>query len=93
MENRNCGCANDCTTRREMIDEIRSLNFAIIELSLYLDTHPFDKKALCLHDKYCKELDELKEKYQKAFGPLTIKYPSDDWKWLEGSWPWERGNF
>lgn len=26
-------------TRNEMLEEIKSLNFAIIELGLYLDTH------------------------------------------------------
>ena len=44
----------DCEERREMIQEIRSLDFAIVELALYLDTHPEDEKALCLHRKYTK---------------------------------------
>ncbi len=104
-ENRNCGCNcgnenemmnnndYDCETRREMMQQIQALNFAIIELGLYLDTHPEDQKALCLHNKYCKELDELEEQYQKAFGPLTIKFPCNKWRWLEEPWPWERGNF
>ena len=104
-ENRNCGCDcnnenemmnhndYDCETRREMMNQIQSLNFAIIELGLYLDTHPDDQKALCLHNKYCKELDELEEQYQKVFGPLTIKFPCNKWRWLEEPWPWERGNF
>ena len=35
--------------RREMINDIRGLEFAITELALYLDTHPEDSKALCLH--------------------------------------------
>ena len=102
-ENRDCTCTCSCScennqinnddVRRTMINEIRSLDFAINELALYLDTHPDDQKALCLHRKYCKEIRDLKDKYQKMFGPLTIFYPCNKWRWLEEPWPWERGDF
>lgn len=48
-ENRNqCECEEhmentvNCDVRREMINNIRCLEFAITELALYLDTHPED---------------------------------------------------
>ena len=63
-----------------------------VELALYLDTHPDDTKALCLHNKYSKELKEICDKYQKVYGPLTIEYPCNKWRWLEEPWPWEGGN-
>ena len=107
-ENRNCDCGNtmkmqmncdcevertvDCEARREMIEQIRCYDFAITELALYLDTHPEDQKALCLHKKYCKQVKELKDKYQKVYGPLSIYYPCNKWRWLEEPWPWEGGN-
>ena len=104
-ENRNCNCQNnemnmsmndyDCNdkemTRAEMLKKIKCLKFAVVELALYLDTHPDDTKALCLHNKYCKELKELTDKYQKVYGPLTIEYPCNKWRWLEEPWPWEGG--
>lgn len=83
----------NCETRREMMQQIRCYEFAITELALYLDTHPEDEKALCLHRKYCKIAKELKDKYQKVYGPLTINFPCNKWRWLEEPWPWERGNF
>lgn len=102
-ENRNCNyncqceCVSehtvDCDLRREMIEQIRCYEFAINELALYLDTHPEDEKALCLHRKYSKQLRDLKDKYQKVYGPLTIKFPCNKWRWLEEPWPWERGNY
>ena len=95
--NNGCGCdperTVDCDMRREMMDQIRSYDFAIVELALYLDTHPEDQRALCLHKKYCKQLKELKDKYQKVYGPLTINYPCNKWRWLEEPMPWERGNY
>lgn len=87
-----CGCM-DKMTREEMIMKIREYNFAIIELGLYLDTHPEDEKALCLHREYTKKLKDLKDKYQKVYGPLTIYFPCNKWRWLEDPWPWERGNY
>ena len=103
-ENRNCPCIenkpaendNDkCdrdNKREKMLREIKALNFSVIELALYLDTHPDDQRALCLHRKYTNELKDLKDKFQKIYGPLTFYFPCNKCRWLEEPWPWERGN-
>lgn len=85
-------CPRDCK-REEMAMKIRELDFALVELGLYLDTHPEDRKALCLHNNYARQVKELKDKYQKVYGPLTMDYPCNKWRWLEQPWPWERGNY
>ncbi len=82
----------DCQEKEEMLQNIRCLEFAITELGLYLDTHPEDQKALCLHRKYSNELKTMKDAYQKVYGPLTIKFPCNKWRWLEEPWPWEGGD-
>ena len=82
----------DCQEKEEMLQNIRCLEFAITELGLYLDTHPEDQKALCLHRKYSNELKTMKDAYQKIFGPLTIIFPCNKWRWLEEPWPWEEGD-
>ncbi len=87
----NNGCNNNDETREEMLNQIKALNFAIIELGEYLDTHPDDRKALCLHKEYCNQYKELTDKYQKVYGPLTIYFPCNKWRWLEEPWPWEGG--
>jgi len=92
----NCSCECTCEnndTREEMLKKIKCYNFAIIELALYLNTHPDDEKAICLHNSYSKTLRDLKDKYQKVYGPLTIFYPCNKWRWLEEPWPWEGGMF
>ena len=95
MNDNPCGCETgrtiDCCEKEEMLQQIRCYEFAINELTLYLDTHPEDEKALCLHRKYAREAKELKDKYQKVYGPLTINYPCNKWRWLEEPWPWEGG--
>ena len=79
MNNNSCGCETgrtiDCCEKEEMLQQIRCYEFAINELALYLDTHPEDEK----------------DKYQKVYGPLTINYPCNKWRWLEEPWPWEGG--
>lgn len=86
-------CNDNDTTREELMAKIKSYNFAVIELALYLNTHPDDERALCLHNSYAKKLKDLKDKYQKVYGPLSIYYPCNKWRWLEEPWPWEGGNF
>ena len=96
-------CCNSCKqdecmqdrnrVRAEMMKQIKCLNFAVVDIAQYLDTHPDDRKALCLHREYCNQLEELKNKYQKVFGPLSIYYPCNKWRWLEEPWPWERSDF
>ncbi len=87
MQN-NVNCDMNNMSRKEMMMKIRELDFAIIELGLYLDTNPDDEKALCLHREYTKKVKDLKDKYQKVYGPLTIFYPCNKWRWLEEPWPW-----
>ena len=41
-------------SRKEIADKIKAYKFAITDISLFLDTHPEDEKALCLHRNYCK---------------------------------------
>ena len=89
----NYECNNEESTREEMAMQIKAYQFAVTDIALYLDTHPEDERALCLHREYSRSLKDLRDKYQKAYGPLTIEYPCNKWRWLEEPWPWERGNF
>lgn len=85
-------CEEKQETKEEMLNKIRSLDFAVVELAEYLDTHNDDKKALNLYKEYAKKLKELKDKYQMVYGPLSIYYPCNKWRWIEEPWPWEGGN-
>ena len=78
-------------TRETLMQEIMEYKFSILDLALYLNTHPDDEKALCCHKEFCYRAKELTDKYQQIYGPLTIECPCNSWRWLEGPWPWERG--
>ena len=88
----NCSC-NDNINKQALLHEIMALNFAVNDLVLYLDTHPEDSKAICMHNEYVKKVIALTEKYQSLFGPLTVNFTSDTWDWINEPWPWERGAY
>lgn len=90
--------SSSCCKKRDeigekMLEQIRCLKFAITDLAEYLNTHPEDQRALCLHREYCQQLKELTDKYQKIYGPLSIYFPCNSWRWLEEPWPWEGSEY
>lgn len=87
--NMNQNCENN--TRGELLDQISAVNFSIIDLGLYLDINPNDQRALCLINENQKRLRSLTDSYQRMYGPLTIEFPCNKWRWLEEPWPWEKG--
>ena len=67
--------------------------FALKDLVLYLDIFDDDKKVLKLFHEYSVELDNLKKKYEKSYGPLCSFNSNNDnkWEWINNPWPWDKG--
>lgn len=82
---------NVTNSKSELAKKIQEYRFSIIELSLYLDVNPNDKKALYLHNKYANLLHKLTLKYESMYGPLSIECPCNSWRWIDEPWPWEEG--
>lgn len=77
------------TDKEELMKKIMAYKFAINDMSLFLDTHPDDEKALKYHNDYVCEFNKLTEQYENEFGPLTFETEMDSWKWVSDRWPWE----
>lgn len=79
--------------RVALLQRLQEVEFAALELNLYLDTHPLDQNALMQYNQLASQLQMLKQQYEMAYGPLLnfgfspSQFP---FKWLEGPWPWER---
>ena len=75
-----------------LLKEIQEMQFAATELTLYLDTHPDDQRALTDYNMYTKKLQSLQSIYCQQIGPLMVfgfcpsRYP---WEWVYQPWPWE----
>lgn len=75
----------------EMLTNIDALTFAMIDINLYLDVHPKNKKLIKEFNKIQKQKHELLMEYEREFGPLLVTNSRNDnyWAWVENPWPWE----
>lgn len=79
------------TEKDILLRKISTYAFAIYDLHLFLDTHPGDEKTASKLEKYRAELRPLVEKYEKLYGPLTLKNEnSNRYAWIQNPWPWEK---
>ncbi|HHY32947.1 MAG TPA: spore coat protein CotJB [Firmicutes bacterium] len=77
--------------RRELL-RIMELEFAAIDLNLFLDTHPDDQRALADFNAVAQELQRAKTAYESRYGPVLNYGQSTSqgtWRWVEDPWPWE----
>ena len=72
----------------KLLFEIMSLSFIINDLNLYLDLNSDDKEAFSLFKKYIEEEKNLKERYIKEYGPITLDEVGKTYNWL-GNMPWD----
>ena len=71
--------------------ELQALEFVLVELGLYLDTHSGDAEAFELYKQYAALEKEAREKYEAANGPLFQRSTANSktWNaWLSDPWPW-----
>ena len=79
-------------TQQEMIKKLQEISFTLVELNLYLDTHPDCQQALTLYNTYAQQQKELREEYYKNYGTLLNfgNMPAgDSFQWVNSPWPWE----
>lgn len=78
--------------RLEMLKEIAAVDFAIIDLHLFLNTHPTDENVIAQYNSLVAQCKMIKQNYERYFGPLSSTgspsaYP---WQWINEPWPWEK---
>ena len=78
-------------SRENLLRKIMEYKFVINDLTLYLDTHNNDRKALELHNEYVEKLKKVTKEFEEIYGPLTIETVMENWEWAQDLWPWQRG--
>ena len=70
--------------------ELQALEFVILELGIYLDTHPGDSEAFGLFQQYTALEKAARAAYEQKHGPLTKEAVAagERYAWLDGPWPW-----
>lgn len=65
-------------------------DFAVNDLSLYLDLHPEDSTTYNLFKKYTEEYNALMNKYENMYGPLELNQSDyQSYEWYKNPWPFE----
>ncbi len=78
-------------SEERLAEEIAALRFALVDLTLFLDTHPEDTAALSMFAEYRKALSTCLDKYTAMYGPMTVldTDTKNGWTWGMGPWPYE----
>lgn len=78
--------------KHEHLLEIQKVQFALVDLNLFLDTHPESEGAKKDFAALSSELKRLIWDYEKKYGPLTnfgSAYFQNPDAWINSPWPWE----
>ncbi len=78
--------------QKRLLRIIQALEFTAIDLTLYLDTHPADERALAEYNEVSRRLQEAMMDYQRRYGALKSyghSPPQTRWTWIDEPWPWE----
>ncbi|MCL6633122.1 MAG: spore coat protein CotJB [Alicyclobacillus herbarius] len=72
--------------------ELQAVDFVLVELTLYLDTHPDDQPAVSQFHQYQRRKQALMQQFEQAFGPL-LEFGNSPvgahWSWNDSPWPWQ----
>lgn len=73
------------------LNELQALEFVLVELGLYLDTHQEDSEAFALFQEYTALEKQGRERYEAMYGPITQAATAQCQSyngWLRDPWPW-----
>lgn len=76
----------------QLMEQLQTIDFVLVELTLYLDTHPNDFEAINQFNQYAKERKRIKKLFESQFGPLLQygnSYSGYPWNWADSPWPWQ----
>lgn len=83
------------TQREQMLMMVQAYEFALVEVGLFLDTHPTDQTALAYFKQYRELKHRAEAEFTRMYGPITMDHMDNDlstWRWIENPWPWEIGS-
>lgn len=76
----------------KLLHELQAVDFVLVELNLYLDTHPNDTNAIQQYNHYAQIRQHVAQRYESKYGPLKNfgqSYSGTPWSWNDTPWPWQ----
>ncbi len=79
--------------RDQMLHNIGIVDFVLVDLTLYLDTHSCDKDAIEYFNHYSKLKNQMVKEFSQKYFPITKDFAecNTDWRWGAAPLPWEGG--
>lgn len=77
--------------QNRLLENLQKIDFALVEATLYLDTHPNCAEALAYYRSWRDMREVAAAAYEAAVGPLTaLCVPAKKtWEWVATPMPWE----
>ena len=77
--------------QEQMLNDVGMADFTLVELTLYLDTHPYDRTAMEYFNHYVRIKNELEKEFSVKFFPLKkdLAESNKEWRWGAAPLPWE----
>ena len=78
--------------REKLLKRVQMFDFILVELNLFLDTHPDNAEALDYFEQYQYLKNQAVTQYETKYGPLRAEdfNGTKYFDWVKGPWPWER---
>lgn len=79
--------------QEQLLKDIGIVSFVVIDLALYLDTHPNDRSAMEYFNHYSNIRNQMTKEFSAKYYPLTMDITDcvKDWRWGAAPLPWEGG--
>lgn len=89
--NANEGTRPQATNCTKLKKKLQTVDFAIVETTLYLNAYPNCRTALDYYHKLLAERESLIGVINEKCGPMSARDNKSrtDWTWIDGPWPWE----
>ena len=75
----------------QLLQKVYETGFALDEITLYLDTHPHDRRAQEYFNHYNRIKNQMEKEFSQKYFPLNLRLTDcgKEWRWGEAPLPWE----
>ena len=79
--------------KEELFLDIGIVSFTLLELAMFLDTHPNDRTAMEYFNHYVRIKNQLEREFSRKYYPLNLSMAESnkEWRWGMAPLPWEGG--
>ena len=77
--------------KEQLLRDIGIVGFVVIDLGLYLDTHPMDRNAIEYFNHYSRIKRQMEKEFSAKYYPLRqdLAESNNEWRWGAAPLPWE----